>query len=139
MATNKLIRDGRKRLGMTEQQFADAVGVSRGAVQQWERGDTAPKRNNQAIVARKLGISVAALMEIEGSEGPRDRASAYPDPSPPHPQYASESAATYRTDPHTAELLNLFNRLSQVGQSEAIEYLRYLARRHGAAAPSPGT
>jgi SOS-response transcriptional repressor LexA len=48
---------------MTEQQFADAAGVSRGAVQQWERpGGTAPKRRNQPVVARLLGISVAELV-----------------------------------------------------------------------------
>lgn len=48
---------------MSEQQFADALGVSRGAVQQWEKqGGTAPKRANQARVAKLLGISVAELV-----------------------------------------------------------------------------
>ena len=63
MAIHRLIRQGRLRLGMTEQQFAVAVGVSRGAVQQWERpGGTAPKRGNQPQVAKLLGISVAELV-----------------------------------------------------------------------------
>lgn len=48
---------------MSEQQFADAIGVSRGAVQQWERaGGTAPRRSNQSQVARVLGITVAELL-----------------------------------------------------------------------------
>jgi len=48
---------------MSEQQFAETVGVSRGAVQQWEKtGGTAPKRTNQPRVAEVLGISVAELM-----------------------------------------------------------------------------
>lgn len=48
---------------MSEQQFADAVGVTRGAVQQWEKaGGTAPKRSNQRLVAELLGISVAELV-----------------------------------------------------------------------------
>lgn len=48
---------------MTEQQFADALDVSRGTVQQWEKeGGTAPKRSRQEAVARLLGISVADLM-----------------------------------------------------------------------------
>jgi len=48
---------------MSEQQFAEAVGVSRGAVQQWEKpGGTAPKRSNQPRVAEILGVSVAELM-----------------------------------------------------------------------------
>ncbi len=48
---------------MSEQQFAQAVGVSRGAVQQWEKaGGTAPKRSNQPRVAELLGISIAELL-----------------------------------------------------------------------------
>ena len=48
---------------MSEQQFADAVGVTRGAVQQWEKpGGTAPKRANQPRVAELLGLSIAELV-----------------------------------------------------------------------------
>lgn len=48
---------------MTEQQFADALDVSRGTVQQWEKADgTAPARKRQDSVAKLLGISVSELM-----------------------------------------------------------------------------
>lgn len=69
MSIHKLIREGRAKLGMTEQQFGNAVGVSRGAVQQWEKeGGTAPTRKNQPAVAALLGMSVAELMgQVEGS------------------------------------------------------------------------
>lgn len=67
MSIHQKIRDARKRLGMTAQQFADAVGVSRGAVQQWEvEGGTAPRRAHQPAVAKLMGISVAALMGEAG-------------------------------------------------------------------------
>lgn len=47
---------------MSEQQFADAIGVSRAAVQQWERPDgTAPSRKNQPLVAAVLDIPLAEL------------------------------------------------------------------------------
>lgn len=62
MTISRRIREGRARLQMTEQEFADAVGVTRGAVQQWERGTTAPTRKNQPAVARLLGITVGELM-----------------------------------------------------------------------------
>ena len=63
MSSHQLIREGRKRLRLSEQQFADSLGVSRGAVQQWEKpGGTAPKRSNQARVANLLGISIAELV-----------------------------------------------------------------------------
>ena len=64
MKSHVLIRQERRRLGLSEQAFADAVGVSRGAVQQWEReGGTAPKRATQARVAEVLGVSLADLVE----------------------------------------------------------------------------
>jgi SOS-response transcriptional repressor LexA len=63
MSIHKLIREGRQRLKMTEQEFADAVGVTRGSVQHWEReGGTAPRRALQPVVARVLGLTVAELM-----------------------------------------------------------------------------
>lgn len=62
MSIHRLIRDGRRRLGMSEQQFADSLGVSRGAVQQWELpAGTAPSRANQPKVAKLLGLSIAEL------------------------------------------------------------------------------
>src|SRR6476659_1093047 len=70
MSSHRLIREGRRNLGMSEQQFADAVGVSRGAVQQWEKpGGTAPKRSNQHRVAELLGISVAELVSGGSNTG----------------------------------------------------------------------
>jgi SOS-response transcriptional repressor LexA len=71
MSIHRLIREGRLRLGMSEQQFADAIGVSRGAVQQWEKpGGTAPKRTNQPRVAELLGISVVELLSGGSNIGP---------------------------------------------------------------------
>lgn len=63
MSIHQLIREKRRALGLTEQQFAAALGVSRGAVQQWEKpGGTAPKRATQPRVAEVLGISLAELL-----------------------------------------------------------------------------
>ena len=71
MSIHKLIREGRRRLGMSEQQFADAAGVSRGAVQQWEKpGGTAPKRSNQPRVAELLGVSVVELLSGGSNTSP---------------------------------------------------------------------
>lgn len=62
MSYSTLIKNFREAREMTHQQFGDAVGVSRAAVQQWERGVTAPTRKNQPVVAAFMGISVAELM-----------------------------------------------------------------------------
>jgi SOS-response transcriptional repressor LexA len=85
MSIHRTIRDGRKRLGLTEQEFADAVSkvlgarVTRGSVQQWEKedgdGGTAPNRKKQAAVAQVLGLTVAQLMSGEANTeaGPKIR------------------------------------------------------------------
>lgn len=62
MSVHSKIKAEREKRGMTYQQFGDAVGVTRGAVQQWEKGVTGPTRKNQPAVAKFLGISVAQLM-----------------------------------------------------------------------------
>lgn len=62
MDVHKRIRDGRLKLGLTEEEFANRVGVSRGSVQQWEKGSTAPNRKRQPAVATALGLTVAELM-----------------------------------------------------------------------------
>lgn len=67
MEPGHVIKAGRERLKLSEKQFADRVGVSRAAVQMWERGVTAPKRGNQAAVAELLGITVAELMGLQSS------------------------------------------------------------------------
>jgi DNA-binding transcriptional regulator YiaG len=53
------IKNGRERVGMTQQNLADAVGVSLRTVGSWERGESIP-RNRAAMVAEVLGL------EIEG-------------------------------------------------------------------------
>jgi SOS-response transcriptional repressor LexA len=63
-----LIREGRRELRLTEAAFALAVGVTRAAVQHWERKDgTSPSRRTAPKVARVLKISLADLL----SGGPR--------------------------------------------------------------------
>ena len=62
MSYSEKIKKFRTSRKLTHQQFADAVGVSRGSIQQWERGVTAPKRLNQPAVAKFMGVSIAELM-----------------------------------------------------------------------------
>jgi SOS-response transcriptional repressor LexA len=65
MGVDKRIKEGRQRLGLNEEQFGKLVGVSRGSVQQWEKGTTAPNRKRQPVVASALGLTVAELMSDE--------------------------------------------------------------------------
>ena len=63
MTIHARIKAARKAKGMTEQQLADLIGVTRAAVQQWEREEkgTAPKRTIQGKVAQYIdGVYVMA-------------------------------------------------------------------------------
>lgn len=62
METKDVIRHHRTRLGLSEQQLADRIGVSRGSVQQWEAGKTMPKRSREQDVADALEITVDELL-----------------------------------------------------------------------------
>lgn len=63
MKTHEVIKAKRKLLKLSEQALADRVGVTRGAVQQWERPNgTAPSRAHQEAVARALNLTVTELM-----------------------------------------------------------------------------
>jgi transcriptional regulator with XRE-family HTH domain len=70
MSYSQKIKAFREAKSMTHQQFADAVGVSRGSVQQWESGATAPKRKNQPAVSKFIGISISDLMTESPSATP---------------------------------------------------------------------
>lgn len=125
MSVHSRIRRGREALGLNVQQFADRLGVTRGAVQQWEKeGGTAPKRNNQQAVADLLGLSVAALMHPGDDfiEMERVQPALLP-PAAPAPPAA---------DPIAAEVVSLLSQMSPAGRAEALEYVRYLAKRHSA-------
>lgn len=78
MSIHRVIREGRQKLKLSQQEFAEALGVTRSAVQQWEReGGTGPARNKQAAVAHLLGLSVAQLMsgDVNTAAGPDIRGS----------------------------------------------------------------
>jgi transcriptional regulator with XRE-family HTH domain len=118
MATHDLIRRARIALKMTEQQLADKLGVSRGAVQHWEREDgTAPSRRNQQAVADALKLTVAELVL-----GQSDK---YQDPPK-----AAEPPAAYKVERAPENLqkqaATLFSLLDGPQQAAAIAYLRFL-------------
>jgi len=120
MTIKHLISAGRRQLGMTEQRFADALGVSRSAVQQWESGATAPRRSHQQRVADLIGITVGELMAGVASKYPEQDSTQHA---------AEEPTATYHAGV-MAEARKLLDALSEEGQREALTYMRLLALRY---------
>ena len=56
------IRATRRERGLTQDELADQVGVSRSAVAQWETGRTGQVTGNLSRIAGALGVNVEYLM-----------------------------------------------------------------------------
>lgn len=56
------IRDARKIKGLTQTQLAQQLGVTQGAVRQWEAGATSPSAGKLAKVASLLDLPVVELL-----------------------------------------------------------------------------
>lgn len=62
----KAIRQVREMRGMTIEELAQAVGVTDGAVSQWETGRFSPRQHHQIIVARVLDVPWLTLFGLDG-------------------------------------------------------------------------
>ncbi len=72
------IQEARKRLGLTQEELAEQIGVSRQALAKWESGKTLPDIERAAALSRILGIPLAELVQNSGPE---------PDQGPPRGKY----------------------------------------------------
>ena len=69
----------RKKAGLSQEELAGRVGVSRQAVSKWELGDAAPEVDKLRALAREFGVTVDELLS---EEAPRE-----PEQAPP-PQHS---------------------------------------------------
>ena len=72
--TGRLIEQMRKEKNMTQADLADAVGVSKQAVSNWERGKRCPDVTLIEDLSRVLGVSPAEI--IRGERAPESSVSA---------------------------------------------------------------
>lgn len=61
MTLGSRIRSARRAAGLTQEQLAEKIGVSRQAVQAWETKGQPPKFENLAPLAKALGVSLSQL------------------------------------------------------------------------------
>ena len=64
----KVIRKVRRTCGMTQKQLAEALGVTQGAVSQWETGRGGPSAKMLKPLADVLGVTVDDLLEAGEDE-----------------------------------------------------------------------
>jgi len=65
MITGKEIQNLRKRKGLTQEELAAEIGVSRSAIYAWEKGMYSPEGKNAVSLARVLEIDVRLLIDGE--------------------------------------------------------------------------
>ena len=66
MLLSEQIKLGRKQLGMSQTDLADAIWVSRNTVSNWERGDTTPDVQSLVLMGALFGITLDEL--VKGDE-----------------------------------------------------------------------
>ena len=57
------IRKARVHAGMTQEELADALGVTNGTVSRWETGKISPSVSNLKRLSQSLGVSVGYLLD----------------------------------------------------------------------------
>lgn len=62
----KAIRETREMLGMSPTELAESVGVTPGAISQWENGRTSPRQHHQIAVAQTLNVPWSLLFGLDG-------------------------------------------------------------------------
>jgi transcriptional regulator with XRE-family HTH domain len=64
-----LIREARRRAGLTQQEAAERVGTTQSAIARWERGGSAPSMDTTMRVLRALGFDLEyALVDYDDSD-----------------------------------------------------------------------
>ncbi len=64
IALGKRIAETRHRMGLTQKDLADSVGVTAQAVSKWERGSSCPDISILDEVAQSLGVSISYLLGV---------------------------------------------------------------------------
>ncbi len=73
MTTGEKIAEGRKKLNLTQQQFADSLGVSRQAVSRWESDLAFPETEMLIKLSQTFGCTVDYLLKYDAQQGAEEK------------------------------------------------------------------
>ena len=114
------IRKARRHAGVSQQALADRLGVTRGAVANWECANSVPAAIRMGKIARVTGVSFEWLATERGAMLPD---SAHEEPPTPAVD------ADFVEDPVERQLLEAFRMASMRVRKQAMETLKASARR----------
>ncbi|MBQ6152747.1 MAG: helix-turn-helix transcriptional regulator [Ruminococcus sp.] len=78
----------RKNMGLTQEELAEKIGVSRQAVSKWERSEASPDTDNLIELSKVYGVTLDELLK-----GKEDEAVFDPEPSQPEEEKAETPAS----------------------------------------------
>lgn len=73
---NDTIKSLRKKKGMSQAQIAIKLGITQGAVSQWEKGITQPGADQLLALSKLFGVSVFELKGVDEPETKKEPATA---------------------------------------------------------------
>jgi len=62
METKEILKDLREKSGLTQEQLAEKVLVTRQAVSRWETGETQPNTETLKLLSREFNVSINTLL-----------------------------------------------------------------------------
>lgn len=68
------IYQNRKRMGLSQEELADRLGVTRQAVSKWEMGTSQPELDTVVLLAKTFGISIDELLKEETPQAEESKA-----------------------------------------------------------------
>jgi HTH-type transcriptional regulator/antitoxin HipB len=72
----------RKQMGLSQEQLAEKIGVSRQAVSKWERSEASPDTDNLILLARLYNVSLDDLLKTDDEIPTYDKAEKTAEPTP---------------------------------------------------------
>lgn len=132
MTTGQLIKEARKRTGMTQKQLAEKLGISYVNISQLENEQRAPKYDTIQRIAAALGVSVSSLLPDnishiyttalwEGYEGRQFEDKMYE-------RYLQEQGYTFSKKEQ--RMIAAFSKMDDEGQEKAADYAEDILPRY---------
>lgn len=93
---NRLV-NYRKKMGLSQEQLAEKIGVSRQAVSKWERSEASPDTDNLILLARLYNVSLDELLRTDDEIPSYDndnKEKEEPDPEPEGSDFDNENSYT---------------------------------------------